>query len=364
MPQRKSPSWKCDVLVVGAGPAGSMAAREAATRDASVILLERRKKVGLPVRCAEFAPRVVAAFQSLKSNLVSQPIRGMHTILPGSLLETTPVNGLMVNRGLFDQALADRAVEAGARLRTGYKAIKVLEDGRRVIAVGPKGEQVINARVVVGADGPLSRIGKSQGCSNQRFLVSAQYKMLLHSPLEHTVVSFQQYIAGGYGWVFPKNEKANVGVGIDPMLAGDVRSVLDRFVDELLESGVVKDEILGVTGGYLPVGGLIRPWKNWTVLAGDAVGSCHPITGAGIHNALISGEMAGIAAAEAARSDSTRPLEIYATELTSFLGPTLAWAASRRNRMIKSWWSEDFEATVRQSWIAFREYYPKRRRMI
>jgi geranylgeranyl reductase family protein len=349
--------WTCDVLVVGAGPAGSVAAREAARRGFSVILLERRACVGKPVRCAEFAPRVVGRFLSLSGNVISQSIHAMETKVADTPEVRTVVNGLLLHRDRFDQALAQQAVANGARLETRVRVAKV-QDGIATAVRGDK-EITVNARVIVGADGPLSTVGRSIGCSNQSLMPTAQYRMALKKPAETARVFFHPWIIGGYGWVFPKQSSANVGVGIHSRWTANPREVLNRFAALLIEQELVEPRILGVTGGYLPAGGLVRPWKEWVIMAGDAAGTCHPITGAGIHNALLSGEMAGIAAAEALKRNSTKPLRTYAMELASFLGPSLAWAAVKRRRMVNQWQSADFSDLIRRNWIAFAEYRRK-----
>ena len=94
-------------------------------------------------------------------------------------------------------------------------------------------------------------------------------------------------------------------------------------------------------------------------MAGDAAGTCHPMTGAGIHNALISGELAGMAAAEALKENSMRPLRTYAMELASFLGPSLARACVKRRRMVNQWQTANFIDLIKHSWIAFAEYRRK-----
>ena len=360
MRPREALHWTCDVLVVGAGPAGSMAARETAKRGFSALLVERRDRVGTPVRCAEFAPRVVGRFLSLSENVVSQPIDAMETHVADTLQVRTVVNGLMLHRDRFDHALAFQAVADGARLETRVRITRVQD----AIATGIRGdtEITVNARVIVGADGPLSTVGRSIGCTNQLLMPTAQYRMALKKPAETTRVFFHPSIIGGYGWVFPKQSIANVGVGIHSRRTGNPREVLNRFAALLVGQGVVEPQILGVTGGYLPAGGLIRPWKEWVIMAGDAAGTCHPITGAGIHNALISGEMAGIAAAEALKQNSTKPLRTYAMELASFLGPSLAWASVKRRRMVNQWQSADFIDLIKRNWIAFAEYHRKRGR--
>jgi digeranylgeranylglycerophospholipid reductase len=360
MRPRETLRWSCDVLVVGAGPAGSMAARKAAEKGFSVILLERRDRVGTPVRCAEFAPRGVGRFFSLSENVISQPIDAMETHVADAPEVRMVVNGLMLHRDRFDHALSLQAVAAGARLETRVRAMGVQD--RLATAIRGGTEITINARVIVGADGPLSAVGRSIGCTNQVLMPTAQYRVALKKPTETTRVFFHPSIIGGYGWVFPKQSVANVGVGIHSRGTGNPRSVLNRFAARLVEQGIIEPRILGVTGGYLPAGGLIRPWKEWVIMAGDAAGTCHPITGAGIYNALISGEMAGIAAAEALKENSMRPLRTYAMELTSFLGPSLAWAFVKRRKMVNQWQSADFMDLIKHNWIAFTEYRRKTRR--
>jgi digeranylgeranylglycerophospholipid reductase len=354
MRPRETLRWTCDVLVVGAGPAGTVAAREAARRGFSVILVERRERVGTPVHCAEFAPRVVGRFLSLSEDVICQPIHAMETLVADIPEAKTVVNGLMLHRDRFDHTLALQAVADGARLETRVRVTKVHEGMAR--AVRGDAEVTVKARVIVGTDGPLSTVGKSIGCTNRLLMPTAQYRMVLKKPAETTRIFFHPSIIGGYGWVFPKRSMANVGVGLHSSRTGNPRAVLDRFAALLVERGIVEPQILGVTGGYLPAGGLIRPWKQWVIMAGDAAGTCHPITGAGIWNALISGEMAGIAAAEALKQNSTAPLRTYAAELASFLGPSLAWASVRRRNMVRQWQSGDFNGLIRRSWIAFDEY--------
>jgi len=336
-----------------------VAAREAALQGLSVVLIERRKTPGIPVRCAEFAPRVAGRFIKLDKDFVTQSITGMGSVIPQSEEHITPVNGMTLRRDRFDQALAREAVRAGARLEVESKLLGI--QGRAALVAGSGGLANVTARVIVGADGPLSRVGKSIGSVNRRLLPCAQYRMFLREPSDRTRVYFLPFVEGGYGWVFPQGVEANVGVGTDPRLEANPRAALDRFVRFLIDEDVVRPEILRVSGGYLPAGGLIRPWRDWVILAGDAAGTCHPITGAGIYNALISGEMAGKAAAAAVRSSGTEPLRAYAAELTSFLGPSLAWAAVKRRRLAGRWKSERFSDMIRANWIAYEEYYPRKR---
>jgi len=107
----------------------------------------------------------------------------------------------------------------------------------------------------------------------------------------------------------------------------------------------------------VPVGGLRDLWLENMILAGDAAGTCHPISGAGVGNALISGELAGEAAAAAVIRGEYGPLKNYRDELQTLLGPSLSRAAAKRQAMIRNWNRPDFGALIRTNWIAFREYY-------
>ena len=97
---------------------------------------------------------------------------------------------------------------------------------------------------------------------------------------------------------------ANVGIGMAPNSEADLLKHLKQFSLELFDEGLIGKNILWKGGGLVPVGGLTAVSRNNMILAGDAAGTCHPITGAGVGNALISGELAGQAAAEAVLRDS------------------------------------------------------------
>jgi digeranylgeranylglycerophospholipid reductase len=351
-----SETLTCGVLVIGAGPAGSTAARFAAQRNVAVILLERRESVGIPVRCAEYVPLPVSRYLTISSpSLLSQPVKGMMTFLPGEPGHESPGIGAMINRDRFDQELVRLAIKAGAHLEKGFQAVQWSEG--RVTALGSRQMLMITPRVIIGADGPSSVVAKWMGVPPARCLVAAQYQVPLQIPLDHTRVYFRPYITGGYGWLFPKGRVANLGLGIDPTLDKGLRKKLDQFKKELVEEGAVGDRVLRLGGGLIPVGGLRKSWRGNMILAGDAAGTCHPITGAGVGNALLSGEMAGEAAAEAILTRSLAPLQEYEQGLYQLLGPSLNRAVKKRKALIGDWHKTDFPETIKKNWVAFKDYY-------
>ncbi len=225
---KKNNPWSCDVLVVGSGPAGSTAARFAAQKGVKVILLERREIVGLPVRCAEYVPLPVSRYVNLKaSGILAQPVRSMQTYVEGELVNEMTAPGLMIHRDRLDRKLADLAVEAGAELKTGFQA-RVMTDGK-VTARGKDGPVTISSRIIIGADGPSSQVGRWMGNGPGKYLIAAQIRVPLNRPLDHTRVYFRPYLFGGYGWLFPKGDRANLGVGIDPSLNKGLSEVLYKI---------------------------------------------------------------------------------------------------------------------------------------
>ncbi len=347
--------WTCDVLVIGAGPAGSTAARFAAQKGVKVILLERREIVGLPVRCAEYVPLPVSRYLDLKaSGILAQPVRSMQTYVEEKLIDEMSAPGLMIHRHRLDQHLAGLAVEAGAGLITGSQAYTVT-DGQ-VMARGDRGWVKISSQIIVGADGPSSQVSRWMINPAQGYLIAAQFLVPLTDSLEQTRIYFRPYLFGGYGWLFPKGRTANLGVGIDPSFKERLPEVLNRFRGERVAEGLIENEILNRRGGLVPVGGLTRVWKDNMILAGDAAGTCHPITGAGVGNALISGEMAGEAAAEAVRRGNLQPLQDYGESLVGHLGHSLSHAVRKRKEMIAQWNKGNFSENIRHNWIAFKEY--------
>ncbi len=195
------------------------------------------------------------------------------------------------------------------------------------------------------------------GCARKEFLLAAQYRVLLRTALDQTRIYFRPYIGGGYGWLFPKGDRANLGIGIDPSLNKELKPLLNQFKLELVREGLIEEEIIGQGGGLVPVGGLTTVTKGNMILSGDAAGTCHPITGAGVGNALISGQMAGEAAAEAVRKGDLRPLQDYEKELTGHLGHSLNRAVRKRKALIAQWNKVDFSENIHRNWIAFKPYY-------
>ncbi len=349
----------CDVLVIGAGPAGSSAARAAAAAGARVVIADRKATVGLPVQCAEHLPyRLAHDFSLLKdSGDVAQTVSGMQTHLPDGTSVMTLAPGVICHRNRFDRKLLGLAEEAGARF-IGATAAVSLAHGVVTLRNGD-GEHEMSPAVVIGCDGPRSAVRRWLGLEANGCVRARQELLPLASGLDTTHIFFRRYIPGGYGWVFPKGGLANVGAGVDPRFAVSSVRALAELKRELLAAGVISD-MTGrtVTGGLIPVGGQSRVRAGKVILAGDAAGHAHPITGAGVPSAVFAGELAGAAAARAADGDAAALAE-YEEECELFIGRSWRQAVRGRREM-ENCWSGDAAAlsqAVRKSWFAFEEQH-------
>jgi geranylgeranyl reductase family protein len=348
---------KCDILVVGAGPAGSSAARAAAGGGLEVLVVERRDTIGVPVQCAEFIPAPLLGEVGLARDFVVQPVRGMETILPDGAIKVMRSPGFMIRRDLFDQSLARAAEEAGARILASTRVLR-MEEGEVVVrSKGKAGEERVMARVIIGADGPCSTVGRWIGSENRNLIPAVQWRVPLTSPMEHTEVYFHEDFYGGYGWLFPLGREANVGLGRKRKDKHDERigKVLERFVSRLAEEGKVDSRPVRTTAGWIPAEPARKVTKGNVLLVGDAAGHTHPITGAGVSQAVIGGRMAGKWAARAVENADLSLLDAYEEEWREMFGDAQARAHRRRRSLEENW--GHLETAVKGSWIAFRGYY-------
>ena len=317
-----------DVLVVGSGPAGSTAARFAAEGGASVLVLERRSEVGVPVRCGEFMPgisEIRGMFPALEDaeplfdvpdDLRCAHIEGIKLVNPKDEVTLLDFDGYTTDRDRFDQYLARRAVEAGASLETGC-SFDSLEGG---VARTSQGD--IRYRVIIGADGPGSRVARSLGLSKNSNPYPAVTAQVEGDFEPYTYMFFGDIAPGAYSWIIPKDGRANIGVGMSPKFAsGSVSEYFDKFASK---RGF--QEHSGVQGKYVPSEGPIPKTVSGSgMVVGDAAGQVISVNGGGIPLAMIAGRICGRTAA--GNVGSGAPLSGYETEWRRIMEKPLRTAA-------------------------------------
>jgi geranylgeranyl reductase family len=350
---------KVDVLVIGLGPAGSAAATAAARGGLSVMAIERRKAIGLPVQCAEFIPLPMGKYAQAEG-VLRQKITGMKSFLPSGEVTDTHFPGLMIDRAAFDQALAAEAQQHGANLLLDSR-LTALDTAQSIATIRtPDGEIGVQYQLLVAADGPESPVAKAMGLPDMQVVSTRQYTVPLKRAYADTDIWLSADYPGGYAWLFPKGDQANLGLGLDKRFSGDMKAPLDELHRQLMAQDLVGREITYRTGGAIPVGGLRDNLVVGKVMfTGDAAGLTHPITGAGISAAVISGERAGEAAVAALVKHDTDALADFEEDIRDQFEVAVTRAVERR-LWLDNFWNTDEAQTDplhRKSWIAFPDYF-------
>jgi flavin-dependent dehydrogenase len=323
-----------------------------------VIAVERRREIGVPVQCAEFVPLPMGKY-TLASEVFRQHVNGMTTILPSGEKIVSDFPGIMIDRARFDQALARQAADAGATeiLATSFESV---DPERSMATVAKGGERMaIRFRALVAADGPNSRVAQSLGLARLATVDTRQYTVPLLRRHAHTDIFLSPDYPGGYAWLFPKGGVANLGLGLDTKRAPGLKVPLDALHLQIARTGLVGMAILGRTGGAIPVGGLReRLVVGNALLVGDAAGLTHPITGAGIAAAVISGEAAGASIARLLDGERDA-LADYEEDVRDQFQTAIDRAVARRRWMMRHWAraATRGDALHRRGWTAFPEYF-------
>lgn len=349
-----------DVVIVGAGPAGSTAARYLAQTDFKVLLVDRVNCIGNKIQCAEYVPNLIGQVAPVRSNDIAQKVKGIKTFINGQLMSTIEAPGYVLNRNQWDKNLGDLSYQAGAKVALSASVTDIYENGVRFQS--GLSSTIAECKVLIGCDGPNSIVSKSLGNSQQESSIALQYEMKLAGPSEYVDIYFDPNFVGGYAWMFPKGTTANVGIGVYADCKGNIEKMLNEFCKYLMDQRVLKDlTILGKTAGLVPAGGLAaRLADDRTLIAGDAAGCTNPITGAGIMSAVMSGKQAAESVIEHFRNPSLISLpDCYTKAMIEQFGNVLKRAQQKKIYRNTRWTRdpEKFVEIIRNSWIAFPEYY-------
>ncbi len=312
-----------DVLVVGAGPAGSSAAKHAALNGAKVLIVEKKSEIGAPKRCAEGVSKdgLIQLGIEPSSRWVTSEIDGVRLVSPGGtdvwLTQDTvklPEMGYVVERKVFDKFMAMDAARAGAdiMLKTLAKGLEKKDD-HVIVKAESMGEEIeIKAKIVIGADGPESRIGRWGGLRTavkpKDMESGAQFEMVgveMENP-NALEFYFGSVAPGGYAWVFPKgNDIANVGLAVISTLTE--KSAYEHLVEFAENCPTTKNATaVELNIGGDPVGGILKKISTDKILVvGDAAGMVNPLTGGGIISGMQGGLIAGEVAAAAVKDSDT-----------------------------------------------------------
>jgi len=292
---------KSDVTVIGAGPAGSTTARTIAEHGFDVILVEKDEYPGKTNVCAGGVPESIIKDTGLSSDVIEKEIAGEKHFFPWRM-KNTALNHVTVYRHVFDRSLADKAVEEGVKMLTDtvVKDVAVKNEGIRVISEG--NANAIESKLVVFADGPNSLAYRKFGFGfkpeSDKTIVSVACEVKWEdNPFDYYESYYGHDISPwGYGWIFPKRDTVNVGVGC---LYSELRSSVIESLNYILQKyPLTSDKLKGrkitwLSSALIPVAPAKRIFGERMLVVGDAAGMVDPVTGGGIMQAINGGVLAG-----------------------------------------------------------------------
>ncbi|MDY0387900.1 MAG: geranylgeranyl reductase family protein [Methanolobus sp.] len=315
------PEESYDIIVVGAGPAGSTAAMYAAEKDLSVLLVEKKKDIGVPLQCGGFLPHypilqelvpnaeLPVTLEEIPSDCIHATASYQRFIAPNGISKGFDVDADAIDRRRFDKHLAKEAGKAGAELLVGTNVIKV--DDTKLLMDGAFGKFEVEGKVIIGADGPNSVVAKANNMLRDDDPmgtgIAFEYELSSVDVDRDAVEMYfgKDYVPGGYAWIISQGgDTANIGVGIREALFEQhlcARDYLERFMyKHPIASGKLSGaSITSIVAGFVPVGGAPKVTANHnTLLAGDAAGHIIATNGGGISTAMLGGKLAGEAAAD------------------------------------------------------------------
>jgi digeranylgeranylglycerophospholipid reductase len=308
----RDPLREVDVLVVGGGPAGSLAAEAAARQGLRTLLVEREAEIGHPVRTSG-ALALATATQFGIPERHYHPLRTVRLASPGETAvfrASEPVACVIDVRETY-RHLARRAEAAGARVLTRAEAIHpIIVDGAVTGCAVRYADRVtdVRARVVIDASGHRASVSRAAALHPgfARFGVGAELEVVSDACRQDELVLIvgTRHAPAGYAWVFPWGDgRVRLGVGLlHADTREDPRRLLSLFVAELdrFEIELGHHEITERHHGLIPAGGLASRLAGAGIVAvGDAAGVATLVVGEGIRLGMVSGLMAGEAAARA-----------------------------------------------------------------
>ncbi len=327
-----------DVVVVGAGPSGSTAAKTLAEHGIHVLLVDKeafpRDKPcggGLPIRTLTRFPYLkdldAIASYSYGGCVYSPSLR-----YKVEITKADPVLAMII-RSTFDHALVKLCIEKGVDFqdKTLVTDINIQHDH---VQLSLNNDMTISTSIVIGADGVHSTIARNMGssfvardkgmCILEEFLLKKDMIDSLYT--QNHVCHIHPKFQGiqGYGWVFPKQHHVNVGIVTYDSMGHlkeqqmNLRSMFNHYLSFLKEQHLLPEHIQSIKmkGGILPVHPLTKTYFHRVLLCGDAAGFINPISGEGIHYAIVSGQLAGnVAAASIQQHNQTEQfLSKYETQ--------------------------------------------------
>ncbi|PYQ16345.1 MAG: hypothetical protein DMF80_05210 [Acidobacteria bacterium] len=293
-----------DVAVVGAGPAGLLAAAHLARSGLDVLLLEDHPRVGEPTHCTGIVSLETADLTDIPDELVLGRLARARLVAPngGEARHAWPAAGsdaiLAIDRAAFDQGLARRAIDAGASLRTGtaVRDVQLAADGVDLrTGAGP-----VRARACVLACGVSYRFQRQLGLGLPGQAIHTAQTEADATPGDVVELHFGRQVApNGFAWTVPVVRGGRHRLKVGVMAMGDAGAYLDAFLERPPLRARVQGERAPIVRRLLPLRPIAKTYTDRVLVVGDAGGFTKPTTGGGIFYSLLTASLAAETLAEA-----------------------------------------------------------------
>jgi digeranylgeranylglycerophospholipid reductase len=300
-----------DVIIVGAGPAGSCAAYQLASVGHNVAVFEEKSAPGVDVCCTGIISAECFDSLGVSPDVILTAANSARFFSPSGRclrLQTGKVQAYVVHRLLLDEALASKAQFVGAQYFFSSSVIDIIpgKDSIQTETLRFGAREVFSARAVVLANGCRPRLPQKLGLGRiKSFLVGAQAEVAAKDLSEVEVYFGQDMAPGSFGWLVPTHvgtsrSKAYVGL----LAPSHARSQLRKFLSNLFDHGRIASQEVEIRQKTLPAGTLPRTYGDRVLVIGDAAGHVKPTTGGGIYFGHLGARIAARVLDEAIRSDN------------------------------------------------------------
>jgi len=297
---------KYDCIVVGAGPAGAMAAKYAAQNGARTLLVEEHASIGSPVQCTGLiSTKALYECEVGEGIFVLSKIRGAFVYSPCGeevCVRGKDIKAYVIDRKIFDRVLVENAVDKGVDVLLRTRFIGMDNGKISVISNGEKKE--IGGDVIIGADGIQSAVGRAAALPRcEKFLSGIQFEApyIPKDPEYVEIFTGNEIAPGFFGWAVPFSGMARIGLAKNPGLPARY------YLEKLLKHPIVSSRYKGgrtehVVGG-IPLGPPRKTATDRVLLVGDAAGQVKPTSGGGVYMSALCAKIAGEIAARASRKE-------------------------------------------------------------
>ncbi len=289
-----------DVAVIGGGPAGTRVAKQLAEAGFETIVLEANREIGKPVRCAGLvSPRVVSMTKT--GSVVKEGYKAVISPPNGNelILEAPEPRAYVIDRVGFDREMAEKAVDNGAELILGAKAVNTSYDDTREITYRKSGKlNKINADLVIGADGPNSIMRKRTGLPGPKEMLVGIQSIIARESEDIHIFLGKDVSPDFFGWELPHPSGTLVGVASnDGNAYGHLKNLIKKRGYET--------KIIGYSAGTIPLGHIKKSVTDGLMLVGDAACQVKPLSGGGLFPGLLSADICAEVAIDALENEDT-----------------------------------------------------------